>query len=227
MAATTLLDLVNKVLRREGGVSSDLTSFTDSQRQIDIDVALQAVNEVLDDLLSTGAFPQEVAEGSITLSTDTRIYSVASDFVSVAEDSSGEPFMLDETNGQYLRPYPGGFDQMRRDQPIPANHTGLPIYWTINEDGKFELDAAATSAENGRVYKYRYDKEIDLTTTGATFPITDDAVDSLIPAVAEVWRRVRKGRESFSRRAYQKSIARAARKLRRKPPRTRYGAPRS
>lgn len=218
--AITLLQAVNKGLKRVNLISTDLASLTDSSIQGDIDVMVQAWNETLDELLTTDSFPQETKEGSITLVAGTRAYAFASDFTSLAEDERGAPVFIDETNGMTLTLYPGGFDGMRRDQLQPADYTGLPTRYCIDLDGNVRLDTAPTSAEAGRVYKYIYNKRVNLASAADTFPILDDVVDNLVPAVTQVWSRERK--KQFDAGAYQGGLSRAARMVRREPVRRRY-----
>jgi len=229
--ARTLLQAVNKVLRRVGEIDTDLTTFTVSANQNEIDTTIQAWNEVIDDLQSLGSWPASVGEGTITLVASTKTYAAAADFDGIADDPTGRPVMLDTTNGRYLYEFPGGWDGMRRAQLVPANHTGTPNFWAVNKtDGTIELDNAPTSADAGNVYRYIYNKQLDLAATTDTFPFLDDVIDTLIPAVVQVFRRDRKGAwergaatAGFNTRLYNSSLSRAAKKLARFPPRRQYG----
>lgn len=222
--ALTLLQYVNDLLTDTSVISTDLTALTAQQQQEDVNGAVAAVNEVIDDLSGLGSFPTITQEGTITLATDTREYAVASGFVKVQEDKSGDAFMVDTTNGQVITPYPGGYDMMRRQQLQPANYTGLPYYWAINPtNGKFRFDTSPTSDENALVYTYMYEAETLYLTSAptATFPITDEALSQMLPAVIEVFSRIRRG--SFDATAYQKNLAKAASKIRQIPKRRSYG----
>lgn len=195
--ATTFLIEVNNLLNRVGAIqgdASDLTSFTDSQHQPDIDVAVQAWNEVVRKLYSLGTFQGEVAEGTITLATDTREYATASDFEQLAGTDYTERVMINASENQVIREYPGGWEKMYANQPDPTDHTGQPSFFAINKtNSKFRVDKTPTSGENGRAFTYLYQKRIALTLITDTFPFSDTVVDQLLPAVAEVWRAERYG----------------------------------
>jgi len=229
--ARTFLQAVNLTLRRIGMVDADLTTFTDSARQTEVDVVLQAWNEVIDDLQDLGVFATAVAEGSITLVAGTKTYAVASDFDGIAADSSGRPIMRDETNGRTIWEYEGGWDRMRRDQLVPGNYSGTPTSWAIDPTtGNFEFNTAPASADAGNIYKYVYSKRINLASTTDTFPFLDDAIDTVIRAVIEIYNRDRKGGwekgaapQTAGIRQYNRALARAARKIARVPPHDSYG----
>lgn len=218
--AKSFLTAVNDALKRVGeiaGAAGALTTFTDSQRQHKIDVMIQAWNDVLHEALSTGEYSTEIAEGSITLATSTREYAVESDFIAMSDG-----LMVNETDGYDLPEYPGGFEQMRRDQLQPGNYDGQPHYWAINPvTGEFRMDREPTANENGDVYKYLYNKRVALSAIADTFPVNDTAVDAMTPAVVEIYSRHLK--KSFDRDIFQASLARAVRHMRQEPPREKYG----
>ena len=252
--AITFLAAINKTLKRANVITTDITAFTGNTQQGDVDVMIQVWNEVIDELAAKGTWPTSVAEGSITLATDTKEYAAETDFVSIAEDtgehhhhgrhghhgfapfSSGHgihggrhgettAIMINESDGSVLIHYPGGWDQMRWDQLQPSQHVGKPVNWAMNKvTGKFELDTAPTATNNGDVYKYIYNKRTDLSGTTDTFPILDEAVDTLIPAVVQLWSRDRK--KEFDQAQFAASMSRATKMIRQRPMRSHYGAQR-
>lgn len=220
--AVTVLQYTNLVLTRAGVISSDLSALTSNSQQQDVDNMLSAINEVVDELIFIAGMPTPAAvkTGTITLATNDRSYAVASDFVSLAD-----PIFKDETNEQYLYPYPGGFTKMRADQPDPTSFTGLPLYYAIDpETGEIYLDTLPTSNENGRQYKYLYNEETNFVTSApsGTFPFTDELMRQAIPAVIQTFNRDRR-REMYSEKARDKALAMAARLLPQTPAGTRYG----
>src|SRR3990167_1741269 len=147
--AYSLLNVLNDVLKAGNIVTSDLTAVTGNGPQQAVDVAIQSINEVLRNLLSGVAAPGEITQGTITLVTDTREYTLASDFVSFAEAGPEGAVLVDQTNGWIVYPYPGGFARMFHDQKIPANYTGLPHYYAINPTNrKLRFNTVPTSQEN-------------------------------------------------------------------------------
>lgn len=181
----TLLEGVNRVLRRTQIITSDLSSLTSSGKQPWIDTAVYAWNEAMLDLYSTTSlpFPTEVGTSTITLVTSDRDYALASDLIQLRYP------IKDETNGRFITEYPGGFMQMQEDQVFITNETGLPYLAAFDpEDGELYLDKLPTANENGLVYKYWYDKDLEMTLVTDTFPFNNHVFLSLVPAVAELWR---------------------------------------
>ena len=206
--AYTLLNAINLSLKRVRiiqGDLGDLTSLTDSGHQADIDIMVQAWNEVITDLYDAGNdLPKEEKEGTITLVAAQREYDVPTDM-----DVLSSRVLLDQTNGQYLYEYPGGFAGMFQDQSQPASYTGLPIYYCINPtNGKFRVDRGPDTGDAGKIYTFIYRKRLYMDSATDTFPFVDTVVNDLIQAVKEVWNR--ESKEKFDGAAYQKSIARGA-----------------
>lgn len=227
----TLLELINKALKRVAlikGEAGELTSLTDPPRQIEIDIMVQAVNEVFTDLMNMGCFPLEAAEGKFTLSTDKREYNLPSDF---------EAFItrpLDEVNGLQMWPYrnirgqahlsppgPGDYVAMREFQLQPDAYSGQPYFYAINpENGKLRLDYAPTSGLAGRVYRFTYRKTLEKTAAADELNMTNETLNKLMPAIKEVWNRERK--EKFDQPVYFNALAGAARHLTKTEPRRYY-----
>lgn len=214
----TLLEGVNEVLKRVGliaGESGELLTLTDSARQRYVDTAVQIWNELLEDLYSAAdkPLPKELAEGTLTLVTDDRDYAMESDLVQLHWP------LLDSSNGQYITEYPGGFMQLKIDQPYPDNETGLPMFGAISPiNGELYLDKIPTSNENGREYTYWYDKDVSLSEASDTFPFTDPVFRAMVPAVAEVWSK--RHNNKFNDEHFNSSMGRAARLLTRVQQRT-------
>lgn len=209
----TLLNGINEVLKRAQIVdsNSELTSLTSSANQVWIDIAIQVLNEVMTSLYDESGvtLPNELAESTITLATDDRDYALASDLVSLRFP------LIDQTNGEYITEYPGGYDQLIYDQAIPANYTGLPLNAAIRStDGELYLDRIPTSNENGRVYKYLYDKQIQLTAADHTFPFSDTVFWSMIPAAYQIFRR--EVNKEFDEGIFRMSYGKSARLLTKK-----------
>ena len=195
--AYTLLQVTNRTLRRLNiikGDVGDITVFTDTGLLHEIDVTLQIWNEAIYALYDLGAITGETATGTITLATDTREYSLPSDF----EQFSGETYlarvMVNATDNRKIWEYQTfeadtPYHQMFLDQPRPADFTGEPHAWVINTTtNKIRFDHTPTSDENGDVWTFLYDKRLSLTATGDTFPFTDTVVDNLMPAVSDTIR---------------------------------------
>lgn len=207
----TLLDGVNELFDRANLNSSDqpaLSSLTDGARQQWINVAIQVWNEVVEELYSATklAMPTELAEATITLVQGQREYTVATDLVQFRFP------LLDETNHHYIFEFPGGYTNLVNLQSNPADFIGLPSFaaWDSRSGGLF-TEYAPDAAAAGRIYKYRYDKDISLSAAADTFPFRDAVFRALVPAAYQIWRREQ--RNGFDDGIFQASMGRAARFL--------------
>lgn len=208
--AKSLLNAVNEIFKRVGLTAGDaglLTSLTDSARQVSVDQAIQAVNEVIDELYSTTniALPNEQAESFITLATGTRAYSLASDLSQLRWP------LRDKTNSQRIFEFPGGYNALL-ELDIEQDDTGLPHYGAIRPtDGKLHLDRAPTSVDNGKVYTYQYDKNTALSAAADTVPFGDPVFRALVPAFVQIWKR--EARNQFDDALMKAAMGRASRLL--------------
>lgn len=216
--AYELLDAVNATLKRVkiiSGVNGQLTSLTDSPRQTYIDTVVQVINESIHELYSTSELPLPIESetANITLVQGQREYTLPADLEAIRFP------LLDTAHGQYVYEYPGGYEQMRREQPQPGNWTGIPYFATINPtNGLLRFERSADSGAAGRIYELVYDKRINLVNATDTFPFSDTVVDSLIPAWGELWKREQ--RNSFDQVLFDKHFGRASRYLSRIPMRS-------
>lgn len=188
--AKTLLDCVNQTLIRLKliqGSQNSLTSLTDSARQIWIDITVQVVNEGIDTLYDAAKVrkPLEVANTDITLTLEEREYDLPTDLVQLRWPG------LDETNGLFVSAYPGGYDQLRKDQPRPnEGYSGRPLFGVINPlNGNLRFDHRPTAEDVGRVYRFEYDKDLSLSVATDTVPFTDAAFRAMVPAWAQLVQR--------------------------------------
>lgn len=215
--AKTLLNCVNEILLRTGIIAGDaaaLTTLTDSARQHHIDIAIQVVNEGIDELYTTCAvpLPQEQAESTFSLVAGTRAYTLASGLVQLRWP------MIDKTNSQYL--YRGDYNQFLLADP-EQDDTGLPQYAAIRPtDGKLHLDRAPTSVEAGRVYTYQYDKDMVVAAAADTVAFSDMTFRAMVPAWVQLWKR--EERNEFDGDLFRANIGRAARVMTQGQARTHY-----
>lgn len=205
--AKTLLNGVNEVLKRAGIIQGDtgtLTTLSDSARQVHIDLAVQIWNEAMDELYdySGEQRPNEQAEGTITLATGTRAYTLASDLNKIQWP------LIDKTNNQYIWEYEWGYNGLLLLDPEQDN-TGLPHWAAISPvDGTLHMDRAPTSVENGNIYTYQYDKDLVVSAAADTFPFKDVVFRAMVPAVKQLWDRDRK--RSFDGDIFRRQIGVAA-----------------
>ena len=226
--AKTLLNAVNDTLKRLAyikGNSGELSSLTDSQRQVMIDLAVASWNETIIDLydVSELQFPNEMATATITLVTSTRAYVLPSDLTFIRFP------LINTTNGYTIEAYPGGWEQMRRDQLQPSNYTGRPNYGVVRpSDGYLYLDRIPQSADNGLAYTLTYDKSLLMAVAADTVPFNNDIYTALIPAVVEKIKMERDEQNdtkyAVSAKKYRTSLGKAASMLMQQQPKTSYAA---
>ena len=208
----SLLNGVNEVLKKVDILEGDtglLTSLTDSARQVFIDSAVQALNEVVDELysISSKPKPQQLAENTITLVTADQDYALQSDLVTLltefglVDSTNNHVIYIDDDEDAYRQLILGDLDQ---------DDTGLPSVAAIRPtDSQLWMDRAPTSVENGRIYKYRYNKELELVLAADTFPFGNAVFRAVVPAAAEIWQRLR--HKEFDDAMFAASMGRAAR----------------
>lgn len=207
----TLLNGVNDVLRRVKFISGDageLSSLTDGARQPEIDAAVNSWNDVTEDLfsLTNVPFPKDVDTDTITIVDGQREYALPDDLVQIRWP------LKQETDGHYIHDYPGGFEQMRKDQPQPDNFTGRPYRACVNPvTGGLYMEYNPDAVTAGDVYTLLYDKDIAVSIAADVFPFADAVYRRLVPGVVEVWRYYM--RNQFSEEVYNKSLAQASRYL--------------
>lgn len=224
--AYTLLNAINATLKRVniiGGDVNALTTLTDSARQNHIDVALQVWNAMVHELyrLTDRALPTEVGTVNLTLAAK-REYTIGSGAdLNITDFEQIRWPLIDETNGQWINQYPGGWDQMRRDQLQPSQWTGLPHAGVISpETGALRLDRTPESSDVGKIYVVKYDKRFNLSSASDTFPFSDTVVDALVDSAAEIWKLLKQN--SISEAMRRTSFARAAHYLTQNQPRSKW-----
>lgn len=217
--AKTLLNATNEILKRVRVISGDsgaLTSLSDSARQGAIDVAVQVINEGLDELYSSTGLPKPKQQSSstITLVAGQRDYTLASNLVLLRWP------LIDRTNSQIIEEYPGGYNQLLQDD-LEQDDTGLPHSAAISPvDGKIYMDVAPTAADAGRIYTYQYDKDLSLALAADTVPFTDPVFRAMVPAWVQLWKR--EEMNQFDGDLFKASIGRASRLLPMTPARSSY-----
>lgn len=217
--AKTLLDSTNEILKQVGVIAGDaglLTTLTDSARQVSIDLAVQVVNEGIDELYTTAeiAQPNEQNEATITLLEGINAYALNAALVQLRWP------MVDRTNSQFLYEYPGGYNAMLLADP-ELDDTGLPHYGTIRPtDSQLFIDRRPTAVEAGRQYAYQYDKNMGLALAGSQVQFNDAVFRAMVPVWVQMWKRERRG--EFDDEKYRISLGRASRLLTQKQMRSHY-----
>ena len=139
----------------------DITSFSSTQHAATISLARQAVQHVVNDLISDSFLFPEDAQGHISASASTRTYNLASDFVRF---QGTDPFFQHLTgvigtaaDGQFLIEYPGGENRLKKDIPAYTTQTGTPVWYYFTADQQVGLYPIPDSSS---VYRYDYEKDV-------------------------------------------------------------------
>lgn len=204
----TLLDGVNEVLKRVNVIAGNaglLSSLTNSPLQHNIDIAVQVINEGIDELYSAcgKSLPNEQNESTIVLATGVREYAFATDFITLIWP------MIDRVNNQYLWEYEEGYNALLLLDP-QQTYTGLPIWGVISPiTGKLRLDRAPDAPSNGHTYYYEYERNMVLVNATDPIPFLDTTFRAMVPAWVQLYKR--EMRNEFDQALWQQAIGRASR----------------
>jgi len=222
--AKTLLNGVNEVLKKAKALDSqgELSSITDSARQMFIDVAIQALNESTDEMFSQAGWskPKQLKEATITLATNTQHYALKTDLVALRREYG----LISEANNHTIQILgDDGYWQIIRGD-LEQDDTGQPNWAAIRPtDGRLFMDRKPDTVANGRIYKYRYDRDLEFDEGCDQFPFSDQVFRQMIPAATELYKFHMQ--TEFSQSMFDGFLARAVASMRRIPRRTSY-APR-
>lgn len=217
--AKQLIDAVNETLKRVNviaGNSGLLSSLTSSPIQHNIDIAVQVINEGIDELYTTQgkSLPNQQTEATFALATGFREYPLASDLITLNWP------MIDRSNTQYLFKWEGSYDEMLLLDPQQL-YTGLPIWGMVSPiNGRLRVDRAPDAASNARIYTYEYEKNLALVNATDTVPFNDEVFRSMVPGWAQLYKR--EMRNEFDQALYAQSIGRASRAVTEDRARTNY-----
>jgi hypothetical protein len=218
----TLLDAVNETLKRVRVIDTAntglLASLTSSSVQHNIDVAVQVINEGIDELYTAigKSMPGQSAESTIVTSTGAREYTLAANLVTIKWP------MIDRVNTQYLWQWEDTYEDLLGLDP-QQNQTGLPIWGMISPiTSKLRVDRACDTASNGHTYFYEYEVNTALVNAADAIPFNDACFRSMVPAWVQLYKR--EERNEFDQPLFQQAIGRASRFLSEEKPRDNYSS---
>lgn len=220
--AYTLVDVVNKVLLRARVLDSaedTLTSLSKGSIQIDIDTAVDSINDVIREVVSLAdLMPYKTNEGSITLATGTREYALPAGALEIISKN-----LVERGEGHWAAPYPGGYEAMFSTQVDPDSYTGQPSYWVINPvTDYFRLDNTPTAAENGDIYYFLYTSGITVSLFNDTFPFRDGVMDALLKSVVQNFMKTTSMGETFDAADYMRGLGQAVQAIVHTPKQRKY-----
>ena len=175
----TFLDVVNRVMRINtviGADDDDLTTFDDTQHVATLQIAKIAIQSTLTELTSDRIIPYEEADGTITVSTGTRVYALPADFIRFKGQN---PFLLKldgSSNSENItvNEYPGGEESLRRGILDYREQPGEPrwFYIIMSSTKQVGLYQVPDSSVNGVSYRFPYEKSVYVTVAADTMPFT-------------------------------------------------------
>lgn len=174
----TLLECINRILRSEAIIRGDtdtVSSLTQTQHSASMNLSIVAIQNEIVDLIATKMIPKErKTTGSISLVTQTRTYSLASDFTSFW----GTPHFYRAAENRQIYEYPGGLEKIQTDIYNYETQYGQPNWWywepgqtTYKQVGLFQVPS---SAENGNAWTYDYNASVLVSSAGDNLPFHND-----------------------------------------------------
>jgi hypothetical protein len=159
------LSAVNRVLRSNNiirGDDDDITTFNDVQHNATLNLAIIAIQDELNDLVSDRLVDYEFATGTITTSASASTYSLAPDFIQFF----GIPKFT--TGSRFIVEYPGGLKALEIDNINYATQTGSPTWWYFKHAATKQV-AFYPTPDAAETLTYSYEKDVSV----------DDSTDNL------------------------------------------------
>ena len=239
--AVTFLQAMNASLKRVGVIQGDAGelgtstvastatgliatgAFTDSGRQVQIDLMIQVWNETQHILYDMALLSPEAATATLTLASGVREYDMPDDFERFAGENKSERVFRAATTVWNLTEYPGGYAAMLRDQNVASDWIGQPLHYAISPSVRGRVRIDREPETTGDTYNALYEKRLALTSTMATETLifSDTVADALVPVTAEAWKAIKK--KEFNQTTFESNLARAAGQVRQTQRRRRGG----
>lgn len=153
------------------GDTDVLTSFSDTNHAATSSIAQIAVQTEITELSSKGGLPyQHKINGSITCSTGTRTYALASDFIQMWATN---PFFYDGVNQYQIPPYPGGEEQLRMDIYTYRTDQGYPLYFyfELGTTQQVSFYPVPDAARNNLSLVYDYSAAVNVSSSTDNLPL--------------------------------------------------------
>lgn len=170
----TFIEAVNRILRLNAVIRGDtdtVTTFSDTAHNASLNLAVVAVQDELTRLIADKLITKERStSGSITLTTNTRTYDLASDFIGFW----GVPHFYNSTSNRQIYEYPGGLEKLQVEIYNFQTQYGQPNWFyfepansTNKKVGFFQVPS---SAENGNVWTYDYEASVMVSSASDNLP---------------------------------------------------------
>jgi hypothetical protein len=167
----TFLEAVNRVLRSAGiirGDTDEISTFSDLQHGATLNIAIIAIQDELNDLLSDKLLPYErQSTGTITTSAGTRSYALPSGFIRFF----GTPMLYDSTNNVQLFEKKGGEDSLKLTDPNYKTTSGNPVYWYFEPTTTKKISFyPVPDANNAKSYSIDFEGDVSVSSASDTMP---------------------------------------------------------
>jgi hypothetical protein len=138
------------------------------------------VQHVTNELISDRFLFPEEAQSEITMVTGTRTYALASDFVRF-KDKAPWFHRLTAASGtdadsQFLSEYPGGDAALKKQVPAYTSQSGTPQWFYFTDDQQVGIYPVPGSGDNGKLYRYDYQKDVMPENESDSLPVQSDAM---------------------------------------------------
>lgn len=168
------LDGVNRILRSSALIRGDtdlVATFNDTAHNASLNVAIIAVQNELVKLVADRLISKERrTTGSITFSTNTRTYDLATGFTRFF----ATPYFYRAAENRQIYEYSGGVEKLQTDIYNYQTQYGPPNWWywepgnTTNKQVGFFM--VPSSTENGKVWTYDYQTSVIVTASSDELP---------------------------------------------------------
>lgn len=167
----TLLEAVTRILRQNAILRGDTdapTSFSDTNHNASMQLAIMAVQDELIGLTAERLVPYEKTSATITLVSGTRTYSLATDFVNFY----GYPHFLYSEGNRVLPEWPGGQEKLQLEDFQYSTRTGTPNwwYWEPTTSKKVGFYYIPDSSYDGKTLTYHYERSVMVSVAADTMP---------------------------------------------------------
>lgn len=172
----TFLECINRILRQNAIIRGDtdpVATFSDTQHNASLNIGILAVQDELISLIADRLIPSErKTSGSITFTTNTRTYALATDFIRFY----GHPHFYRAAENRQIYEYPGGLENLQVDIWNYATQYGAPIwfYWEPDTTKKVGFFQVPSSSENGEVWTYEYEGSVMVDSASDSLPFHND-----------------------------------------------------
>ncbi len=168
------IDAVNRILRINGIIRGDtdvLVTFSDTAHNSSSQLAQIAVQDEISELSGRSLLPyQHKTNGSLTMATSTRTYSLPSDF----DQMWGRPpFFYDSVAQFQIFEYPGGENSLRNSILTYRTDAGYPLwfYFELGTTQQVSFYPVPDAQRNGLVLSFDYSATVNVVNSTDPIPL--------------------------------------------------------